>query len=101
MPPKVSVILAAFNHERFVAKAIESVLNQTFGDFELLIADDGSPDGTAEVIRKFCDPRIQTFCFPNNGHQHTRNFCLTRARGEYIAIQNSDDVFHPTRLEKQ
>ena len=101
MQPKVSVILAAYNHERFVARSIESVLQQSFRDFELLVADDGSPDNTARVIKSFADPRLRGFYFQENGYQHTRNFCLQHARGSYIAIQNSDDVYHPERLEKQ
>lgn len=99
--PLVTVILASYNHARFVGTAIESVLHQTFQDFELLVADDGSSDHSAEVIQRYKDPRIQAFCFPKNRAQHPRNFCLARARGRYIAILNSDDAFHPTKLAQQ
>jgi sugar O-acyltransferase (sialic acid O-acetyltransferase NeuD family) len=100
--PLVSVIMAAYNHEKYVASAIESVLAQTFEDFELVIIDDGSTDGTAGVIRRFTDPRIRArFSTKNGGNIFTKNKCLDMARGRYIAILNSDDAFMPDKLEKQ
>ena len=100
--PEVSVIMAAYNHEKYVAHAIGSVLDQTFKDFEFIIIDDGSDDGTADVIRRFKDSRIKAhFSIQNCGAIFTKNKCLDAARGKYVAILNSDDAFLPDKLEKQ
>src|ERR1051326_4707729 len=100
--PQVSVIVPSFNHERFVAETIQSVLEQNFGAFEIVITDDGSSDGTTAVIKRFKDPRIRLFCFPENrGACVAANNCVSESRGEYIAMLSSDDVFLPGKLAKQ
>ena len=100
--PRVSVIIPAYNHEKFVAQAIESVLQQTFQDFEIIITDDGSSDNTARVIKKFSDPRIRFFAFENNrGACVVANIALQHVQGEYVAILSSDDLFLPKKLETQ
>jgi glycosyltransferase involved in cell wall biosynthesis/septal ring factor EnvC (AmiA/AmiB activator) len=100
--PKVSVVMASYNHEKYVAETIESVLSQTYQDFEFIITDDGSSDKTVEVIKRFADPRIKLFCFSNNqGACAAINNCLKEAKGEYIAVINSDDAWLPDKLEKQ
>ncbi|MEG3866128.1 glycosyltransferase [Microcoleus sp. Z1_B2] len=100
--PKVSVVMASYNHEKFVAETIQSVLDQTYQDFEFIITDDGSPDRTVDVIKKFDDPRIKLFCFPQNqGACAAMNNCINEAKGEYIAVINSDDAWLPEKLEKQ
>lgn len=100
--PQVSVVMAAYNHEKYVSHAIESVLAQTFPDFEFIIIDDGSDDGTPDVIQKFNDPRIRAeFSTQNCGAIFTKNRCLDMARGAYVAILNSDDAFLPDKLERQ
>lgn len=100
--PEVSVIMAAYNHEKYVSHAIESVLAQTYQDFEFIIIDDGSDDGTADVIRSFRDPRIKAQFSPHNcGAIFTKNKCLDAAQGKNIAILNSDDAFVPDKLQKQ
>jgi glycosyltransferase involved in cell wall biosynthesis len=100
--PKVSVVMASYNHEKYVAETIESVLSQTYQDFEFIITDDGSPDGTVEVIKKFADSRIKLFCFSKNqGACTAMNNCIKEAKGEYIAVINSDDAWMPDKLEKQ
>ena len=99
--PRVSVIMASYNHEQFVGRAIQSVLDQTFQDFEIIVTDDASPDGTADVIRSFQDPRISVEQFERNRQDSARNRCLARATGDYISILNSDDEFHPRKLEEQ
>ena len=102
--PRVSVIMPAYNVEQFVAEAIESILNQTFTDFEFIIVNDGSTDNTAKIITEYAkkDKRIK---FINNkknaGFITASNQCLDIAKGEYIAKMDSDDVSLPTRLEKQ
>ena len=100
--PKVSVVMASYNHEKYVAETIESVLSQTYQDFEFIITDDGSADRTVDVIKKFDDPRIKLFCFPqNHGACQAMNNCINEANGEYIAVINSDDAWFPNKLEKQ
>ncbi len=101
--PKVSVIMPVYNRERYVAQAIESVLNQTFGDFELLIVDDGSSDHSPEIIEDYAkkDKRIRcAFHKENRGVSAARNTALETARGDWIAVIDSDDAWHPERLEK-
>lgn len=99
--PLVSVILPAYNHEKHIQFAIESVLTQTFQDFELLISDDYSTDGTADVIRSYRDHRIKTY-WPqkNQGATINHKSLLEKAMGKYIALINSDDVWYPERLAK-
>jgi len=100
--PLVSVIIPSYNHEKYILKAIQSVLDQTFQDFEIVITDDGSSDGSIDEIKKFTDPRIKLFCSEKNqGTYVTVNNCIKNSTGKYIAILNSDDVFLLDKLEKQ
>lgn len=100
--PTVSVILTSYNHATYVAAAIESVLNQTFADFELLIVDDGSHDNSREIIKTFDDPRIKTFLYEENrGPVIAVAEALNSARGKYIAVHHSDDLWTFDKLEKQ
>ena len=96
--PEITIIMPAYNHEQFVGEAIESVLSQTFENFELIIINDGSTDKTESVIKRYGDPRIRYYHQENKGscHAHTRGIQL--AGGEYISIIDSDDVYHPERL---
>jgi len=89
---KISVIISAYNHQKFVAKTIQSVLDQSFQDFEILITNDNSTDKTLDIIKSFKDPRIKLF--ENNinlGMVINTNNMIKIATGEYIAIINSDD----------
>lgn len=100
--PKVTVIAPAYNHEKYIEAAIQSVLNQTFQDFELIITDDCSSDNTVEVIKKFNDPRIKLFVNKaNRGVIATSQNCFDNASGEYIAYLTTDDLYMPDKLEKQ
>jgi glycosyltransferase involved in cell wall biosynthesis len=100
--PKVSVIIPSYNHEKYVREAIQSVLEQTYQDFEIVITDDGSRDRTVSIIKSFTDPRIKLFYFPKNrGAAVAVNHCIAEASGEFIALLNSDDAFVPEKLEKQ
>lgn len=100
--PKVSVIIPSYNHEKYIAGAIHSVLAQSYQDFEIVITDDGSSDNSIAEIRKFEDSRISLFVFKENkGACVAMNNCIRNATGEYIAVLNSDDAFLPTKLEKQ
>ena len=96
--PVISVVMPAYNHERFVGAAVKSVLGQTFHDLELIVIDDGSTDGTAAVIRNFSDPRLHYHHQTNQDAFNALNRGISLARGECIAIINSDDVYHPERL---
>ena len=102
--PLVSVVMPVFNGEKYLAEAIESILDQTFTDFELLIVDDGSQDRSAEIIRAYekRDDRIRFFQLERNvGMASARNHALDASKGEYIAAMDCDDVSMPVRLQRQ
>lgn len=99
--PKVSVILPAYNAAAHLGKAIDSILDQTFPDFELIIINDGSTDSTSELLVKYQDPRIKVITQENLGLPKALNHGLAIARGIYIARQDADDISLPNRLEKQ
>jgi glycosyltransferase involved in cell wall biosynthesis len=99
--PLVSVILPSFNHVGYVGEAAQSVLDQTFRDLELIVVDDGSVDGTADVIASIRDPRVTLIRLSENRASHPRNLALDRAKGKYVAFQNSDDVWIPEKLAAQ
>lgn len=101
--PKVSVILAAYNGEKYIRQAIDSILGQTFKDFELLAVDDGSTDATAEILEGYSrsDARTKVFHQSNSGRpSFPRNFALDRAKGDYICFVDHDDWSHPDRLRQ-
>lgn len=99
---KVSVVIASYNHEQYVARALESVLGQSFQDFEIVLTDDASTDRTFEIAQGFDDARIHCVKSPRNrGTSATYNACIARARGDYIAVLNSDDLFVPEKLARQ
>ena len=98
--PAVSVIIPAYNHAKYISHAIESVLQQTFSDFELVIIDDGSTDNTFDIIRSYSDPRILAETQPNVDAPTTINRAMAKTCGTHIALLNSDDVYHPERLER-
>ena len=100
----VSIIMPTFNTAKFVSDSIESVLNQTYTNLELLITDDGSSDGTRDILENYKkkDSRIKVFYLEGNqGAGPARNKCLKEAQGRYIAFCDSDDRWIPTKLEKQ
>lgn len=100
--PKVSILLPAYNHAKYLRETIESVLNQTFSDFELLISDDCSTDDSVQVIKSYTDERIiGVFFEENQGTVRALNHLLRMAKGEYIAVLGSDDVWELDKLEKQ
>ena len=101
---KVSIITPSYNSAKFIQHTIESVLNQTFFDWELLIVDDCSTDNSCEVIQKFVeqDRRIKLICLnENSGAAVARNTGIENACGRFIAFLDSDDTWHPEKLEKQ
>jgi hypothetical protein len=98
---KVSVLLTAYNAETYLRPAIDSILGQTLADFELIIINDGSKDGTDAIVRSYTDPRIVYHPQENHGLARSLNIGLKLARGEYIARMDADDISTPDRLELQ
>ena len=97
----ISVTMPVYNAERFVKEAIESILAQTYADFECIVINDGSTDGSEEIIKSFSDARIKLISQPNRGVIGALNTGLKAAQGTYIARMDADDVSEPTRLEEQ
>jgi glycosyltransferase involved in cell wall biosynthesis len=98
--PSVSVVIPTFNRAHSVGKAIESVLAQTFQDFEVIVVDDGSKDDTSKVLAGFGDG-IRTISQENRGASAARNAGIRLARGKWVAFLDSDDEWHPTKLKRQ
>ncbi len=96
--PSISIIMPVYNVQRYVAAAIESVLAQTFGDFELVIVDDGGSDRSVEICASYADPRIRIISQRNRGLAGARNSGISAARGEYIALLDADDSWSPEKL---
>jgi glycosyltransferase involved in cell wall biosynthesis len=96
--PTVSVIMPAYNHELYVGEAIESILSQSFGNFEFIILNDGSTDDTEKVVKTFRDNRIRYYSHANMDAANTINKGLSLAVGKYVSIINSDDVYDKNRL---
>lgn len=99
--PKTSIILPCYNVEQYLPRAIESVLEQTISDFELLVVIDGSPDRSQEIAENLAlkDERIKVFVKENGGLSDARNYGLERAKGEFIYFMDSDDYIEPNLLE--
>ena len=101
--PRVSVLLPVFNGERYVGEALESVLAQSFQDFEVVVIDDGSTDGTPDILRRYAgeDPRVRVFRQPNRGLIAALNRGLALCRAPFVARMDADDIALPRRLELQ
>lgn len=100
--PLVSVVMLTYKRADILPQAIESILAQTYPDFELIILNDGSPDNTDEVVKKYHDKRIRYYKNKQNkGIAYSRNRVVSLARGKYIMIMDDDDTSLPTRIEKQ
>ena len=99
--PLVSVVMSCYNAEAYLCQAIDSILAQTFHDFEFIVWDDGSIDRTAEIVKSYSDPRIRYFYHSNSGLGATLRFACEKARGKYIARMDADDVALPERLAKE
>src|SRR5438552_12366709 len=90
--PRVSVIIPVFNGERYIRQTIESVLAQTYQDFELLVIDDGSTDGTAEAVKEY-EKNLRYVRQGNGGASKARNQGIRLSQGEYLAFQDADDLW--------
>ncbi|MCB0170098.1 MAG: glycosyltransferase [Anaerolineae bacterium] len=98
--PKISVIIPSYNHANFINEAIQSVLSQSISDLELIIVDDGSSDDSLNVLKTINDSRVRIITQQNQGAHAAINRGITESTGQYLAILNSDDVYHSLRLEK-
>ncbi len=100
--PAISVLIPVCNVERYVGECLDSLLGQTFGDFEAICLNDGSTDRSSEILHEYArkDPRFRVIDKENSGYGSTMNRGLAEARGSYIAILESDDFFEPTSLER-
>jgi glycosyltransferase involved in cell wall biosynthesis len=97
--PAVTVLMPVYNSERYVARAVKSILDQTFRDFEFLVINDGSTDGSIDIIREFDDPRIRVIGTENQGVAAALHLGMEEAKGAYIARMDADDESLPNRLE--
>jgi glycosyltransferase involved in cell wall biosynthesis len=98
--PKIAVIIPTYNRANLIGESIESVLRQTFADFEIIVVDDGSTDNTKEVVQSFNDPRIRYEYKENGGVSAARNTGAKMTVAEYITFLDSDDTYLPDALEK-
>lgn len=99
--PRVSIVVPAYNAAGVITATIQSVLASTFTDFELIVLDDGSTDGTADIVRSFDDSRVRLVRHTNRGMSATRNAGLAMSRSEFVALLDADDVWHPQKLALQ
>lgn len=95
---KFSVIIALYNKAPYIESTLNSVLAQTYTDFEIIIADDGSTDGSAKIVKSFKDKRIKYFYKENEGVSAARNFAIDKANGNYFAFLDADDIWHNDHL---
>lgn len=98
--PTVSVVITAFNHERYIGDALRSVLAQTYGDYEIVVVDDGSTDATAERVEAF-GPAVRLLRQTNQGVAGSRNTGIFHARGRLLAFLDGDDLWEPDKLARQ
>ncbi len=98
IPAVVSIMMPAYNAERYIGQAIESVLAQTFQKWELIIVDDGSTDHTSEIIAHYSDDRVKTYHQDNGGEASARNAALEQVSGKYLAFLDADDLYLPEHL---
>src|SRR4030065_572228 len=98
--PRVSVVIPCYNNISYLRECLDSVLNQTLTDYEVILIDDGSTDGTSEIIQSYL-PRIKYLRQPNQGPAAARNAGIEAASGECIAFPEADDLWYPEKLEVQ
>jgi len=99
--PKISVVMAVYNAELFLIESIDSILNQTFDNFELIIINDGSTDGTKNIIESYDDDRIHLICQDNKGLAKSLNVGINKANSDIIARMDGDDICYPNRFQEQ
>lgn len=99
--PLISVLMPVWNGAEYLRDAVESILDQTFSSFELIVVDDGSTDSTLDILGTYTDPRLKVFRREHAGIVSALNFGVAQAQADWIARQDADDVSHPSRLESQ
>jgi len=99
--PVISVVMCAYNAEKYICEAIDSILAQSFENFEFTIVDDGSTDGTEQLIKNYQDCRIRLIQRPHSGLTKSLNYALSHISGEFVARMDADDRSHPERLQRQ
>lgn len=99
--PLISVIIPAYNAEKTIRETLESVLNQTIQDFEIIVINDGSQDETLEIVKSIQDPRLKVFSYPNAKQAASRNRGFSHSTGEFIAFLDADDLWTSDKLEAQ
>ena len=100
--PLVSILMPAYNHAKYIRYAIDSAVNQTYENIEIIVSDNGSNDGTAEIIKSYSDSRIRKhFFLTNTGPANNGNYCYNMAKGKYLAYLFTDDFWDLTKIEKQ
>ena len=97
----ISVIIPLFNKEHFIKKTLLSVLSQTFSDFEVLLINDGSTDGSVDVVSSFIDERITLHTTKNKGVSHARNYGVSKSSSDLIAFLDADDIWNSKKIEYQ
>jgi glycosyltransferase involved in cell wall biosynthesis len=99
----ISIIIPTYNAEQFIGRTLSSALNQTFKDIEVIVVNDGSTDKTQFIVEEFAinDSRVRLFNTMNRGVAMARNFGIEKARGTYVAFLDADDLWHPTKIERQ
>lgn len=100
MKPKVSVIIPAYNSEKYIAETLRSALAQTYRDYEIVVVDDGSSDGTLRVAKSF-EPQVKVLTKQNGGPASARNLAISNSRGDYLAFLDGDDLWLEDKLERQ
>ena len=99
--PLVSVIIPAYNAQKYIREALDSVLAQTYSSFEIIVVEDSSTDDTAKIIKSYIDPRVKFVHQEKKGQTAARDEGMRRASGKYLAFLDADDVYLPQKLERQ
>ncbi|HEY9826962.1 MAG TPA: glycosyltransferase family A protein, partial [Stenomitos sp.] len=99
--PKVSIVIPAYNAMQYLPETLTNALQQTYDDYEVIIVNDGSTDGTGEWVTHFNHPKVSLITQENQGLSGARNTGILHAKGEYIALLDADDLWHPSKLAKQ
>ncbi len=98
MNEKISIIMPTYNQNRYIKKAIESIINQYYIDWKLYIIDDGSTDNTEEIVKPYLSDRVEYFKKENGGTGHALNYALQYTKGPYQTYVSSDNIYHPIFL---
>src|ERR1700744_3507890 len=99
--PLVSIIIPVYNSEKYLSDAIQSAINQTWSDTEIIIIDDGSTDNSLQVAQQFISEKVKIFHQENKGASVARNYGLTKAKGDYIQFLDADDILSNNKIEAQ